>query len=86
MNNDKDPWREAILIEIKRLQIERMKILTLDAKLAYNDLISGEDRLAMMSAIRIIDSDINRLQTELVLDDLLSGDFELIEGKIVKKD
>ncbi len=63
-----------------------MRILTLDYKLSNHELVSGEDRLAMMSAIRIIDNDIMRLQGELILDDLLSGEIDFdSSGNIIKR-
>lgn len=66
-------WREGIELEIIRLKQRRNMILELDSHLAYNDLVSKEHRDALSIAIRVLDREIERLLSELIIDDLLSG-------------
>lgn len=81
-----DDWREALESRIRALKTDRQHILQLDWKLSSQQQVSEQDREAFNTAVRTINSEIARIELELIIDDILSGDFELMDsGTIIKK-
>lgn len=74
-----DEWREEATIRIKRLQMDRQKILDLDSRLRYQDLVSEADRHIFYSAVEAIDREIEALKFDLILDEMLACDLPLDE-------
>ena len=85
MDDEHAAWREALAIRVAKLKIDRFDILQLDAAISEHQFVSPDHRKALLVAVRAIETEIQRIESEIVLDDILSGDFTLEDGTIKAK-
>lgn len=74
-----EDWKQVAMTKLKKLEQDRAHIRDLDARLAFQNLVSDADREIFQQAIDSINREIEAIKYELILDEMLQSDLSLDE-------